>query len=313
MNGHRLSALFDTGTDICCMSSETFRRVFPVGQRTEKLNLTSSVSAASGNKLEGEGIYPISMEINKRKFTYNFHVFTNLNEDIILGINFFHEHGLGYDPTSQELYWTICSTPDWNTASLQCSEQITINPTSNKLVTLNVILDSGFRIADPCEAVATISRGEHVVRGGPALVRVNRLGQTNIEIFNCTNHAMTIKKNSLLGIIEKIKEEDRVGELRVNKMTVNLEQKEMKPAGKITEGKKKYFLDNVKFTRNEELTEAMKQKYIDLLLEHHEAISNSLFDTGQSQKTTHDIQLKKQDPLNSSRSQKLNKKQYKNT
>jgi hypothetical protein len=37
--------------------------------------------------------------------------------------------------------------------------------------------------------------------------------------------------------IEKIKEEDRVGEFQVNKMTVNLEQKEMKPAAKITEEK----------------------------------------------------------------------------
>jgi hypothetical protein len=38
MNGHKLSALYDTGADICCMSSEAFRRVFPVGQRPEKLN-----------------------------------------------------------------------------------------------------------------------------------------------------------------------------------------------------------------------------------------------------------------------------------
>jgi hypothetical protein len=45
------------------------------------------------------------VEINKRKFTYNCHVFINLNEDIILGIDFFQEHGLGYDPSSQELYW----------------------------------------------------------------------------------------------------------------------------------------------------------------------------------------------------------------
>jgi hypothetical protein len=51
---------------------------------------------------------------------------------MILGINFFQKHGLGYDPTSQELYWTDCSMPDWHTANLQCSDQITINPMSNK-------------------------------------------------------------------------------------------------------------------------------------------------------------------------------------
>jgi hypothetical protein len=52
-------------------------------------------------------------------------------------------------------------------------------------------------------------------------------------------------------------------------MTVNLEQKVMKPSAKITEEKRKYILNNVKFTRNEELwkftrneelTESVKQK-----------------------------------------------------
>jgi hypothetical protein len=70
--------------------------------------------------------------------------------------------------------------------------------------------------------MAAISSGEHMVQGGPALVRINKLGQTNMEIFNCNNHAMTIEKKYLLGIIEKLKDEDQVGELRVNKMTVNL-------------------------------------------------------------------------------------------
>jgi hypothetical protein len=82
---------------------------------------------------------------------------------MILGINFFQEHGLGYDLTMQEFYWTDCSTPDWHTANLQCSEAITINPKSNKWVTLNVLTETGFQIADPCKAVAAISSGEHVV------------------------------------------------------------------------------------------------------------------------------------------------------
>jgi hypothetical protein len=99
---------------------------------------------------------------------------------MILGIKFFHEHGYGYDQLSQEQYWTDCSTTEWNTASLQCLERITINPKSKKLVTLNVLTESGYRIANPCEAMATISSGDHVVQGGPTLVRINKLGQTNM-------------------------------------------------------------------------------------------------------------------------------------
>ncbi len=54
MNGTRLSALYDTGADVCSMSRKPFKRVFPVGQRPEKLNHTSRARAASGNKLEGD-------------------------------------------------------------------------------------------------------------------------------------------------------------------------------------------------------------------------------------------------------------------
>jgi hypothetical protein len=53
MNGTRLSALYDTEADVCCMSRKPLRKVFPVGQRPEKLNHTSRARAASGNKLEG--------------------------------------------------------------------------------------------------------------------------------------------------------------------------------------------------------------------------------------------------------------------
>jgi hypothetical protein len=53
MNGQRLSALYDTGADVCCISSKAFRRVFRVRQKPEKLNQTSSVSTFSGNTLEG--------------------------------------------------------------------------------------------------------------------------------------------------------------------------------------------------------------------------------------------------------------------
>jgi hypothetical protein len=59
----------------------------------------------------------------------------------------------------------------------------------------------GYRTEDACEAVAVISSGTYVVQGGPALVQINRLGQTTMEVFNCTNHQMTIEKDSLLGIV----------------------------------------------------------------------------------------------------------------
>jgi len=126
LNGHKITALYDTGADICCMSSTYFRKHFPVGNRPTKLQRKSDVKAASGNKLVSEGIYPIPFTIDGRKFEHNVHVFSNLNEGMILGIDFLSKHGLGLDPSSAELYWTDKSkltgiTPNCNVPSRSLS------------------------------------------------------------------------------------------------------------------------------------------------------------------------------------------------
>ncbi len=86
--------------------------------------------------------------------------------------------------------------------------------------------------------MAVINSKEHVVQGGPALVRVNQLGQTTMEIFNCTNHVMAIEANSLVGIIEKLSDDDEVGELNVNEMTVNIQKQQLPPAKPLTAAKR---------------------------------------------------------------------------
>jgi hypothetical protein len=248
------------------MSSNIFRKYFSVRRRPTKLQQKSNVKAASGTKLVSEGIYPIPFNIYGRQFEHNVHVFSNLNQGMILGIDFLSKNRLGLDPLFTELYWTNKSTANWHQAKLQCSEKITINPISNIMVTLNVLMNSGgFRVAKAGEAVAVISSPDYVVQEGPALVQINRLCQATIEVFNCTNSVMTIEKDSFLGVIERIKESDTVGELNVNEMTVNIEQMALPTPTKIKEKKKKYILDNAKLNVPEEF----RQRYIDLLLKHH--------------------------------------------
>jgi len=74
---------------------------------------------------------------------------------------------------------------------------------------------------------------------------------------------MTIEKDALLGIIQKLGQGDQVGELRINEMTVNLE---LNTSAKITEEKQKYILNNVKFANHNQLTDSVRQKYIELML-----------------------------------------------
>ena len=192
----------------------------------------------SDSRLRGQvgefGCVPIPFEISKKKFVYNVHVINKLCDDFILGLDFFHQAGLAYNPENHELFWTDKDGAKWKTAKLQCPDKLTLEPTSNRVVTLNVVTRRGYRTADACEAVAVITSKDHVVQGGPALVRINRLGQTTMEIFNCTNHMMTIEANALVGIIEKLSNDDEVGELIVNEMTVNIQKQQLPPAKPLT-------------------------------------------------------------------------------
>jgi hypothetical protein len=56
-----------------------FRQLFPVGQRPKKLKGISTVTSASGDKIEFKGVLPIPFEIDNKKFVYNIHVLKNLS------------------------------------------------------------------------------------------------------------------------------------------------------------------------------------------------------------------------------------------
>ena len=40
-----------------------------------------------------------------------------------------------------------------------------------------------------------------------------------MQVLNCSNHQITIKRDSILGIVEKISEGDQIEEMNVNTLT----------------------------------------------------------------------------------------------
>jgi hypothetical protein len=86
--------------------------------------LISTVTVASGDKLECLGVYPIPFEIGKKKFVYKVHVLNKLCYNFILGINFFNDVGLAYNPENHELFWTNKDRANWKTAELQCPDKL---------------------------------------------------------------------------------------------------------------------------------------------------------------------------------------------
>ena len=285
-----VNALYDTGADITCMNVKQFRKLYPIGTRPKKIEKKTITTGATGAALESAGIYELPFEIDGRKITFPVHVYTNLGEKMILGIDLIHKNNLGYDPSNQSLYWAD-KNQNWSIANLQCAKNITIEAMTVKVVTLNVITERNYRIATPGDAIAAISCDEHIIQGGPAMVRINKLGQTTMEIFNCTSNIMSIEKNTRVGICENLLEEDVMQEVNVNTMTVT--EQDSVPREELTAKKRKWIEENAQLN----VPEQYKEEYMKVLLENHDVISSNKYDLGKCSTSMHDIELKTKDPI----------------
>ena len=90
------SALYDTGADISCIREDIFTQI-PFEKRPVRLDLPRRTifKGANGNQLEVKGKYKVAFETHGRKVMHEVFVISNLNEPVILGIDFIEAHELG--------------------------------------------------------------------------------------------------------------------------------------------------------------------------------------------------------------------------
>jgi hypothetical protein len=93
--------------------------------------------------------------------------------------------------------------------------------------------------------------------------------------------------------VERISEDDEVGELKVNEMTVNIQKQPLQPAKPLTKEKCQFILVHAMLN----VTDLFKQIYLDLLLKHHEVISDNKYNLGKCSTAMHDIELKNEAPI----------------
>ena len=107
-------------------------------------------------------------------------------------------------------------------------------------------------------------------------------------IFNCKAYPVSIQKDSIIGIVEQLMPEEEIAQLNVEEMSATLENKiPTQHVLKITEEKRKF----KKEMANLNVPEEFRQRYIDLLLKHHQVISSDKNNLGQCGTFYHDIQL----------------------
>ena len=65
-----------------------------------------------------------------------------------------------------------------------------------------------------------------------------------MDIFNCSNHQITLKRDSIVGVAENIKEDDTIEEMNFNTLTKNEEKQKKPEVVIISQQQKQFILDN---------------------------------------------------------------------
>ena len=102
--GEKVACLFDTGADVSCMNSTVFERI-KTEVKLHTIEKQKPLKAAGGQTFKVHGVQNINLELDGKQVKHPFLVIDDLNESIILGIDFITKHGLNYAPATREFTW----------------------------------------------------------------------------------------------------------------------------------------------------------------------------------------------------------------
>jgi hypothetical protein len=283
--------LYDTGADISCLSQKVFRQI-PPQQRPRKIEggITPKFKSAGGQILPVDGKYQFTVQIGTKSIQHEFYVITDLNEPIILGIDFIQQHQLWYCPKNRSFAWE--GQPNWGTGHLKVCSAMTIPPLSVAFVKVAIRTEGGAPPGEGNLCLTNIASSQHpLVTGGPYLVTPDTLGQVTVAIKNCAPTDLELARNDFIGTLENITGcETR----ELNPAYLQAVAKENKtPSVKINSAKRQF----IKKTVHLQVQEQFHEQYLKVILKNHEAVSENKFDLGRTDTLMHEIALKTDEPI----------------
>jgi hypothetical protein len=287
-NALKVRGLYDTGADISCMSEKIFRQI-PPHNRRKKLDIDKSPNfrSAGGQPLPVRGLYEFTFHINSKFIKHGCYVIQELNEPLILGIDFIQQHQLWYCPKNKSFAWD--GQPNWGQGQLKVCNATIIPPLSIAYIKATIRTESGSLPAENNLCIANIASSLHpLITGGPYLVEPDSLGQVTVAVKNCAPTDLELHQNDFVGNIENI-ENCETREINPAYLQAIAEQRaNARPRQTLTAKKRQFIESNIKLHVHEQF----QQKYLNLVLKHHEAISQDKFDIGRTDTLMHEIALK---------------------
>ena len=248
--------------------------------------------SAGGQPLPVRGLYEFTLSINSKLIRHPCYVIPDLNEPLILGIDFIQQHQLWYCTKNRSFAWD--GQPNWGQGQLKVCNATVIPPLSVAYIKATVRTESGSLPAQNNLCIANITSSLHpLITGGPYLVEPDSLGQVTVAVKNCAPTELELNKNDFVGSIENV-ENCETREINPAYLQSIAEQKaNARPKQTLTAKKKQFIASTIKLN----VPEQFQTKYLTLLLKHHEAISQDKFDLGRTDTLMHEIALKSNEPI----------------
>ena len=290
----KIKGLYDTGADISCIDEKLFREI-PIPERPKQIleEKRNSFKSASGDALTVKGKYLLKLQIGDKKLAHEFFVIKNLSEKMILGIDFILSHQLTYNVENRTFDWG--KPVNWTLGRLKTRKVENLEGLSITTIKAKIETSNGFipKAGTVC-MVNIVVNNKPGLTGGPTMVTIDQDGLAQVPITCCAPFATELARGEEIGVIENIDDCER---RELNPEFINsIDQQEMEKRMKtpITPAKKKFILETAKL---DTVPPTHRERYRELLIKYHEAVSQHKFDLGRTETLMHDISLKTEEPV----------------
>ncbi len=287
--GHKINALADTGSNITVISQTHYRQL-PRHSRPKKIGGPLSASAAAGQSLQITGTYLMHVSVLGKLVEAPICVATNLNGDMILGMDFLRKAGIVIDTAANQCYLQDRPDSKAEIASLALRGDVVLDPGSAQKLSFATTLPNESRHAGKVLGVANLLSEFAPLVSDASLVETDQNGNISLYVVNPSVHSINIPKGKRLGTFERVKSDlhkpldDILDDIPLSKPP--------KP-GRCPKANKDYILQNANLAH---MSGSIRKQFVDLLMRNWDVISISDFDLGACQTVTHKIHLKSSQP-----------------
>lgn len=216
INNHNVRSLVDSGAEVSVLS----RKFYLSLKNRPPLKQSNSILAATNqNLLQVDGTVNLQFKIGKDVLEHTFHVTPDTSRNVILGRDFLIMHGVriyydlgclkiksSYVPLDQDCHIT---------SIIRTQSDIVLKPQTNTVCMSRVKMPDKKKKSSKLYQVCSIDKGvlsqEPGLALNDAIIKFNRSSKFPVLITNSSNKTFKLKRGTVIGKIEPIKEQNLQG------------------------------------------------------------------------------------------------------